>query len=72
MTSVRTGFATKILRLVSFFCSLVEGRKASKYAAILALSVEDPVEVNRRMAYKHLQVSRFLCLLGALIAEDGR
>jgi len=56
MTSVRTGFADKILRLVSFYCNIVEGRKASKYAAILALSVEDPVEVNRKMAYRHLQV----------------
>jgi hypothetical protein len=56
LTSVRTVFAVKVVRLVSIYCNTLEARKASKYAAVLVLSAVDPVEFNRKLSYRHLQV----------------
>ena len=53
---MRAAFAVKVIRLVSFMCGVFGGaRKASKYAAMLALGAMDPVEANRQMAYNALQ-----------------
>lgn len=53
---MRAAFAVKVIKLVSFMCGVIGGaRKASKYAAMLALGAMDPVEANRQMAYNALQ-----------------
>ncbi len=56
LTAVRAAFAVKVIRLVSFMCGVFGGaRKASKYAAMLALGAMDPVEANRQLAYNAMQ-----------------
>ena len=66
---MRAAFAVKVIRLVSFMCGVIGGaRKASKYAAILALGAMDPVEANRQVAYNALQ--EFVSTRRALIERQ--
>ena len=55
---------------MSFLCGVHGGaRKASKYAAILALGAMDPVEANRKTAYTALQ--EFVTMRRALLERQA-
>ena len=56
MTPVRAAFAAKLIQLTAYLHSQNGGaRKASKYAAVLALGAMDPVEQNKAAAFTALQ-----------------
>ena len=56
LTPVRVAFAAKLRKLVAMFHLQPGGAlKASKFAAILALSGMDPVEGNRLLAFGALR-----------------
>lgn len=70
LTAVRAAFAIKVLRLMSLLCGAHGGaRKASKYAAMLALGAMDPVDSNRKTAYTALQ--EFVAMRRALLERQA-
>lgn len=75
LTPVRALFAKKLIGLIAHLHTQNGGaRKASKYAAILALGAMDPVEQNLKTAYQALHeyvISRRL-LIQRLSSSQGR
>lgn len=70
LTSVRAAFAIKVCRLMTFLCNAYGGaRRASKYAAVLALGAMDPVESNRKTAYTALQ--EFVAIRRAVLERQA-
>lgn len=56
MSQVRAAFSEKLLRLVGALHNQAGGgRKASKYAAVLALAALDPIDDLRKSAFASLQ-----------------